>query len=329
MQTIRFILCFVLLLIMAATVPAAVTNARAARGAASTEPLAVAVSVPPQKYFLERIGGNDVEVTVLTGKGKDPHSYEPTAAQMTGISKTRLYFAIGVPFETQWLPKFRAINPSLETVSLPDSVKRLHGKPDLALRGGRSGNGHDDDHDHDHDHDRDHGHDHHHGLETDDPHLWLSPKAVLQMIPAMTAALSRARPGKAAEFAARAEAFKAEVLELDARIRELFEPVPAEKRLFMTFHQSWAYYADAYGLREVSVELEGRAPSPKDMALLLDFAAKNKIRVIVSDPMTNASAVRSVTQSLGGVAVTATPLEENWSGSMRDFSETLAKALAQ
>lgn len=320
MQPGKLALFLVALLITAAAAPLAATNARAATPADSRTPLAVAVSVPPQKYFLERIGGNDVEVTVLTGKGKDPHSYEPTAAQMAGVSKTRLYFAIGVPFETQWLPRFRAINPSLETVSLPDSVERLRGKPDLALRGQRSGKDHDG-----HGH---HGHDHH-GLETDDPHIWLSPKAVLQMIPAMTAALSRALPAKAAEFAVRADAFKAEVMELDARVRAFFEPVPAEKRLFMTFHQSWAYYADAYGLREVSVELEGRSPSPKDMALLLDFAARNKIRVIVADPMTSPSAVRSITRSIGGVAVTATPLEEDWPGSMRVFSETLAKALTQ
>jgi ABC-type metal ion transport system, periplasmic component/surface adhesin len=289
---------------------------------AAAAPLSVAVSIPPQKYFIDRIGGEDVTVTVLTGKGKDPHAYEPTAAQMAAMSKAKLYFAIGVPFETQWLPKFRDINPSLRIISLLDGIERLHGKPDLALRGERQENGHHHAH-------AGHGHAHDHGLETDDPHVWLSPKVMVSMIPAMTKALSEAYPGKTAVFAERAAALTDAVKAVDTRIESLFASLPPDKRLFMTFHQSWAYYTHAYGLREVSVELEGRDPSPKAMAKLMEFAAQNAIHVIVADPMTTQSAVRAIAKSINGAVVIATPLEEDWPASMTTFSETLAKALQQ
>ncbi len=97
-------------------------------------PVAVTVSIPPQKYFVEYIGGDAVAVTVMTAKGQDPHSYEPTAAQMERIAGTELYFTIGVPFETQWLPKFQSLNPSMRVVNLLGAISRIKGKPDLALR---------------------------------------------------------------------------------------------------------------------------------------------------------------------------------------------------
>lgn len=287
--------------------------------AAFAKPLAVTVSIPPQKFFVEKIGGDEVAVTVMTGKGRDPHSYEPTAAQMEAMARAELYIAIGVPFETQWLPKFRNLNPLLRVVSLPDNVPRLQGKPDLALRGKGSGYS-----------DRSHeGHGHRHGLETDDPHIWLSPKVMAAAIPAIAAALSEARPEKAALFAERAAVLAREVETLDAEITSLFAPLPEQKKLFLTFHQSWAYFAHNYTLREVSVELEGREPSPRDMAKLMEFAAKNGISVIVADPMTSKSMVAAIAGSINGTAVTANPLDENWPGALRDFSRNLARALAE
>ncbi|CAK7071005.1 MAG: hypothetical protein DELT_01881 [Desulfovibrio sp.] len=291
---------------------------------AHASPIAVTVSIPPQKYFVEAVGGDDVVVTVMTGKGRDPHSYEPTAAQMEGISKAEVYIAIGVPFETQWLPKFAALNPAMRTVFLLRGVERITGQPDLALRdsgGARFARSEKKEDTHDgcaH---------HHHGLEGDDPHIWLSPKVMADTIPAIVQALAKARPGKAAAFEERGKKLTAKTLQLDSDITALFASLPAERRTFLTFHQSWAYYARNYGLREAAVELEGREIGPKSMALLIDFAKKNAITVIVSDPTTNKSALAAVAKSLNAKTLAATPLEEDWPASMRGFSEKLAKAM--
>ncbi|MDL2210560.1 zinc ABC transporter substrate-binding protein [Desulfovibrio sp. OttesenSCG-928-O18] len=278
-------------------------------------PIAVTVSIPPQKYFVERIGGSDVAVTVMVAAGRDPHSYEPTAAQMRNISGAELYFAIGVPFESQWVPKFAALSPAMRVVPLLEAVERITGKPDLALRDTLPGKGR-------HGH---HGHGHDHGLESDDPHVWLSPEAVARTVPLMVAALSAARPDRAEAFQKRGEALGAEIAALEAELRKLFAPLHG--RAFLTFHQSWAYYAKNFGLREVSVELEGREPGPKSMAMLMDFAAKSNARVIVADAMTARAAVESIAKGIHGDVVTTNPLEENWPLFMREFSGQLAAAL--
>lgn len=279
---------------------------------ARAKPMAVTVSIPPQKYFVQQIGGAETTVTVMADKGRDPHSYEPTAAQMEAMGKADIYIAIGVPFETQWLPKFTSLNPSLQVVSLLDGITRLHGSPDLALRGGR-----------------DAGHNHHHGLETDDPHVWLSPQVMAGTIPVIVEAFSKARPEKAADFSRRGGALAEKIIRLDTDIAALFAALPPEKRLFLTFHQGWAYYAHNYGLREVSVELEGREPSPRDMARLMDFAAEKGVTVIVASPITNTSVVTAITRDIKGEAVLVNPLDENWPDMLRGFSQALAKALAK
>jgi len=292
--------------------------------AAVANSITVSVSIPPQKYFVEKIGGNAVSVTVMTAKGQDPHSYEPTAAQMEGITKTDIYFTIGVPFETQWISKFTSLNPNMRVVSLVSAVDRIQGKPDLALRNTLPGKGKHTPKKNDHKGHAHAGH-HHHGLETDDPHIWLSPVDMMRTVPTMVEALSQKCPDQAEVFATRAEALLREMENLDAQIRELLAPVKA--RAFLTFHQSWAHYARNYALREASVELEGRDPGPKSMALLIDFAKTNNIRVIVEDSMTSSSSAKAIANHLKAETIHSRPLDEDWPGALLEFSKTLAKAL--
>ena len=60
------------------------------------------VSIGPQKYFVQQIGKELVDVHVMVSPGASPATYEPKPRQMAGISKSKAYFAIGVPFEGKW-----------------------------------------------------------------------------------------------------------------------------------------------------------------------------------------------------------------------------------
>lgn len=282
----------------------------AAAPAAAATPLAVTVSIPPQRYFIEQIGGDQVAVTVMVAPGRDPHTYEPTAAQMQGIAAAEAYFTIGAPFENHWVPKFSESNPAMRIVRLPDAITGIEDNNGhaLSLAMQRHGNA-----------------PHEHGPETDDPHVWLSPEAMLHTVPAMAKALAELRPEHAAVFAKRAEALADDIRALDAELRALF--VPLRGRVFLSFHQSWTWYAHNYSLREASVELGGREPGPKSMAMLLDFAARHKARVIVASPMTSKSAVAAIAGSIKGTVISADPLAADWPGFLRAFSHDLAAAL--
>ena len=83
---------------------------------ALARPLKVFVSILPQKYFVEKIGGDSVEVAVMVQPGASPATYEPKPKQMVALAKSDIYFAIGVPFEKTWLPKIVAANPKMHIV---------------------------------------------------------------------------------------------------------------------------------------------------------------------------------------------------------------------
>ena len=67
--------------------------------ASASAPLPVFVSILPQQYFVEHVGGDHVAVAVLVGPGQSPETYEPTPKQMTALALARIYFSIGVAFE--------------------------------------------------------------------------------------------------------------------------------------------------------------------------------------------------------------------------------------
>ncbi|WP_309497548.1 metal ABC transporter solute-binding protein, Zn/Mn family [Sulfurovum sp.] len=85
----------------------------------------VAVSILPQQTFLEKIGGEKVNVTTMVKAGSDPHTYEPKPSQMIAISEAQLYFPIKIEFENTWLPKFKEQNKQMQVVEMTNGVEYL------------------------------------------------------------------------------------------------------------------------------------------------------------------------------------------------------------
>src|SRR5699024_4689398 len=88
-------------------------------------PLSVFVSILPQKYFVERIGGSQVQVSVMIGQGRNEETYEPTPQQMVKLAQAKLYFRIGLPLENVWLESMKGINPNLRVVDCRQGIPLL------------------------------------------------------------------------------------------------------------------------------------------------------------------------------------------------------------
>ena len=89
----------------------------------AAEPITVTVSILPQKYFVEKIAGDAVTVSAMVAPGSNPAVYEPRPSQMNALAHSRIYFAIGVPFERVWLKKMAALNPKMEIVHTDRSIE--------------------------------------------------------------------------------------------------------------------------------------------------------------------------------------------------------------
>ncbi len=85
--------------------------------AAAAGSLDVFVSIPPQAYFVSRIGEGYVRVHTLVGAGQNPHTYEPSPRQMMALGRAKLYFKLDVEFERELLKKIKGAHRQLPFIN--------------------------------------------------------------------------------------------------------------------------------------------------------------------------------------------------------------------
>jgi zinc transport system substrate-binding protein len=285
-------------------------------------PMPVFVSILPQKQFVERIGGDRVKVEVMVAPGHSPATYEPTPRQMTELSHSRLYFSIGVPFETVWMKRLAANNPQMKVI---DSRRGIQLMPMVGHHH------HDDDEEHEgHEHHaatEEHDHDHDHAAGMPDPHVWTSPALVKIMAGNILEALSAEAPEDRTEFQANYRKFIADLDQLEKEIRDCLAPL--KSRRFMVFHPSWGYFAHEFGLEQIAIEELGKEPGAKALSALIAEAKKDNIHVIFVQKQFSRTAASTVAAAINGQVVAVDPLAEDYFANMRQVAKTFAEAMRQ
>jgi zinc transport system substrate-binding protein len=268
--------------------------------------LAVFVSIAPQKYFVQQIGKERVDVEVMVQPGASPATYEPKPRQMAAISKTPIYFAMGVPFEKNWLKKIAAANPNMRVVHTDHGIQKIPMPT----------------HDHEVEHHRDKDHQ---NRGEPDPHIWLSPPLVMAQARTIRDAFQEIDPAHRSVYDTHYKAFVSALVALDAELRNTF--ADQQGLQFMVLHPSWGYFAHTYGLKQVPVEIEGKDPKPAQLKELIEHAKKNQIRIIFVQPQFSSKSAKLVAKEIGGQMVVADPLAQNWSDNLREVAKKLKAAL--
>ncbi|CAK8718472.1 ABC transporter substrate-binding protein [Candidatus Electronema halotolerans] len=268
--------------------------------AACAEPLPVLVSILPQKWLAEQVGGDRVHVTALLDKGQEPHGMEPTPEQVTALFRARLYFAIGLEFERGLLAKVEQAESNVQIVNTAAGIRKIP-MTDHA----------------DHDHEHEHG-----GL---DPHVWLDPQNLQKMAAVMAEALAAADPANAAVYQENLQAVSKELRALHEAISKKLAPFKGQS--FLVFHPAFGYFAHAYGLRQEAVEIEGKSPAPRQLYALIAKAKKEKVKVIFVQPQFDRKNAETIAQAIGGKAAALDPLAENVPENLRLMAEQISSAL--
>ncbi len=309
-----------------------------AEGAVAAEKLPVFVSVVPQKYFVQQIGKGLVDVQVMVHPGSSPATYEPKPKQMAELSKSKIYFAIGVPFENAWLGKIASANPDMRVVHTDQGIEKLamaahhhHEDGDHAGEHHKDGHHEGEHHGAGHDHekgehhgeaDHDGGHHEHAGL---DPHIWLSPQLVKIQARTILTALQEADPAHRSDYQANFKTFTAQIDQLDADLKKTL--AGKQGLQFMVFHPSWGYFAHAYGLKQVPIEIEGKDPKPAQLAELIRHAREEGIKVVFVQPQFSTKSAKLVAREIGGQVAFANPLAEDWMANLRGVADKFHAAL--
>ncbi len=271
--------------------------------ATASEPVSVFVSILPQKTFVEKIGGERVLVSVLVEPGGNPHTYEPKPRQMVALSKTKVFFAIGVTFEEAWLHKIATLNKDMRIVHTEEGIERRrmvdHRQAEKSP---------------DHDH------------ASGDPHVWLSPPLVMLQARNILQALTEVDPASSDYYEKNYKVFIDEIVDLDAELMATFGQ-RGGPRTFMVFHPSWGYFAEAYGLKQVAVETDGKEPKPRELRDLVEFARKKDIAVIFVQPQYSMKSAETIAREIGAQVAVADPLAADWAQNLRAVAGQFKKAL--
>ncbi|MCP4745266.1 MAG: zinc ABC transporter solute-binding protein [Desulfobacteraceae bacterium] len=280
------------------------------------ERVSVFASIVPQKYFIQQIGKDLVDVQAMVQPGASPAAYEPNPGQMAALSKAKIYFAIGVPFERTWLKKIAAANPKMQVVHTDHAIEKIP----IAARHHHDKNEH-------HEKTNDNSRQARHAWKNKalDPHIWLSPPLVKKQANTIMTTLQKIDPSNHNAYQANYRQFISKIDELDTKLKQIFEK---QKGLeFMVLHPSWGYFAHAYGLKQVPIEIEGKAPKPADLKELIKHGRKKHIIVIFAQPQFSAKSAKLIAREINGQVVFADPLAKDWMANLLKVAEKFKAAL--
>jgi zinc transport system substrate-binding protein len=268
----------------------------------------VVVSILPQEYFVERVGGERVEVEVLVGPGQSPHTYEPTPKQVAALADGQVYFRIGMPFEDVLAEKIKGMFPGLRVVDTRKGItlRRMtadEAAADAREEGAHSGTGGE-----------------------PDPHTWLDPRLVKVQARTIADALEEIDAGHREEYEKNLAAFVADLDAVDKRIRAALAGVKG--RDFFVYHPAFGYFADAYGLRQVPVEIEGKEPGAKQLATLIDRAKAEHVKVIFVQAQFSSKWAQTVAQAIGGAVVPMDDLAKDYIRNLENMASLVEQGVA-
>ncbi len=256
-----------------------------------SDKMIIAVTIIPQKAFVEKVCGDLAEVISLVPPGSSPESYEPTPKEIQKFNDASIYFSIGVQTEqSNILPLLKGI----KNVKLHEYVSNEY--PDLKFSD-----------------------------KSRDPHIWLSPKRVKVMTQVIADELSQLDPDNKAIYQKNAEEYIKELDTLDKDIKTILNDVTNKK--FIAFHPAFGYFASDYDLIMYSLEEEGKEATPKHLEDMIDLAKQENIKVIFYQSEIDSSQSKAFAEEIKGRTVMLSPLAYEYIDNLRTMASTISEGM--
>lgn len=273
----------------------------------------VAVSIPPQKTFVEKVGGDLVEVLSVIPPGNNPENYQVSPQEMVALSKASLYFAIGVETEEAGLlERMMELNPDMAVIEQDQLVDAVY--PPIYYE--EDGLHLDDPQDNEEDE---------HTHQGRDAHIWMSPKRVKLMVENIQDQLSALDPENREAYNANAQAYLDELDALDQEIRLALKDV--QSKTFLIYHPSMGYFAQDYGLTMVAIESEGKEATAARLRGVIDFAREQEIKVIFYQQEHDKNQAETIASEIGGEVIELAPLDPDYIENMRVIKDAFVQVL--
>ena len=195
----------------------------------------------------QNVAGGRLTVEALIPIGVDPHTFEPTPTDIRRVAESQVLIANGAGFESFLQKLIENAGDQRLIIEAADGLTSRQPSAGEMV-------------------DIDHG--------GNDPHFWLDPVQAIKYTENIRDGLSQIDPAGKEVYAKNAEAYISKLRELDAWITGQVQQVPESRRLLVTNHESFGYFADRYGFRVVGTVIPsvstGASPSAQQLAQLVD-----------------------------------------------------------
>lgn len=273
-------------------------NSCSNRSAKEMQKPTVSVTIEPLRYFTEAIVGDKFSVISMVPKGSSPETYDPTPQQLVALGNSEAYLRIGhIGFEQTWMDRLTANAPGMKVFDTSEGIDLIH-----------EGNG------------QHGGHNHAGGVE---PHVWTSSKNALIIAGNIYRALCSIDSVNSSYYARRLDSLNNVILKTDTEIRTLLSDAD---RTFMIYHPALSYYARDYGLQQISIEKEGKEPSPSYLKELMDVCKNEDIHIIFIQPEFDVRNAEIIAKQTNTKVVPINPLSYEWPEEMLAVAEALHNA---
>jgi ABC-type Zn uptake system ZnuABC Zn-binding protein ZnuA len=251
--------------------------------AQETEPIKVVATFSILADWIHNVGGDAVELTTIVPAGGDAHAFDPNPEQVASIAGADLIFEIGLGFETWLDDMYDASGSTAQRVVVSDDIELLSLDEE-------SGEEHEDE-----------GHDDH---GEHDPHIWGDVANTINAVQLINQHLAALDPGNAAAYDSNGAAYIGQLEDLDTTIRTDTQEIPEDQRKLVTTHDTFGYYAHAYGFEVVgtalnSLSTEGGDPPASEIAELVTAIQDAGVPAIFAENISNSDLMEVIAEEAG------------------------------
>lgn len=257
--------------------------------------IGVAVSIGPEEEWVNAVGGDKVNVTLMVPPGSDPHTYEPLPGQLRALSNDQLYIAIGSPleFETNYMGQIRAANPNMVIVNASQGITLINDTAENESY-------------------------------TMDPHDWVPPENAEIMVNNIYNALVQEDPQDQAYFLQNKNNYEAQLQQLDNYTKQKLKDKNGTD--ILVFHPAFQYYCNDYNLTQIAVMINDEEPSPQRISLITSIAEQDNITTMYTEPQYDPSYMQSIASQVNGRVLTVDDLSPNYIQNTYNTANAFAQA---
>lgn len=270
------------------------------------EVLDVIVSIPPQAELVKAVAGDKANVISLTTSSVNPETFEPALNALVALENSDIYMPVGtLGYESAILKRMSESGNKSTVADMSEGIKLLYGT-----------------HEHHHDEgEEEHHHSHNHG--SADPHVWSSPRNLKIMVENIEAALSKADTESRNYYHENAARLQAHIDSIDMAVKSVTDTLSC--RTFIVWHPSLSYFAEDYGLKQLTVGSHGKEMSVKQLHERLDKAANENVRVFFFQAEFDSDKATEIKNRTGAAMVTINPMNADWENEFKLITDGLSQ----